>query len=232
MNNRAIRTFFLLAALLLELGSQMAFAQENEQMFIYQVEGKNYTKKSFNKKGDLKSSQIFKVGKVEKEKDQYSMLLKVYAYNEKGVLEDSAETKYTCKPSAKRVLMTVFPFAEFNTNKTVKIELADENISYPDTWTLGMEMADISFSLTLEGGVLGAFGTSSKNQIYNRIISSQDTLENTYTISSLVRVEAYMFGFRLDTIEFTVEETVHPQKGIIKQYFKESNGEYFTINLQ
>lgn len=207
------------------------FAQQNRQMFMFQVDGNNYTKKSYDKKGKLKSSQIFKVGEVKKEKELHTMPLKVYSYDKNNKLKDSSETKYTCKPSAGEIFMNVFPFAEFSVNKTVKIELSSGNAFYPTTWQTGKEIADISFSLSLEGGVLGTFGTSSKIKIYNRKITAYDKLKNTYTLTAKMQVKAYMFGLRMDTIEFTIEETVHPQKGIVKQYFKESTGEYFTIKL-
>lgn len=222
---------FLLLILLIQLSSKTIVAQGNKQMFMFQVDGNNYTKKSYDKKGKLKSSQIFKVGEVKKDEGLHTMPLKVYSYDKNNKLKDSAETKYTCKPSAGEIFMNVFPFAEFSVNKTVKIELNSGNAFYPATWETGQEIADISFSLSLEGGVLGTFGTSSKIRIYDRKITAHDTLKNTYTITAKMEVKAYMFGLRMDTIEFTIEETVHPQKGIIKQYFKESTGEYFTIKL-
>lgn len=208
------------------------FAQHNKQMFMFQIDGNNYEKKSYDKKGKLKSSQVFKVGKVKKKQEKYTMPLKVYAYDKHGKLKDSAKTEYTCKPSNHQILMNVFPFAEYSANKTVKIELSSDNEFYPAKWGAGKEIQEISFELSLEGGVLGAFGTSSKIKIYDRKITTYDSVSNTYTITAKMQIKAYIFGVRMDTIEFTIEETVHPQKGIIKQYFKESTGEYFTIKLQ
>ena len=219
----------LLLSILTE--AQSLYAQQNKQMFIFQIDENNYTKKSYDKKGELKSSQIFQVGEVKKGKELHTMPLKVYSYDKNNKLKDSSETKYTCKPSAGEIFMNVFPFAEFSVNKTVKIKLSSGNSFYPATWETGQEIADISFSLSLEGGVLGVFGTSSKIRIYERKITAHDTLKNTYTIIAKMQIIAYMFGIRMDTIEYTITETIHPQKGIIKQYFKESTGEYFTIKL-
>lgn len=221
-----------LITMLILLNSHSLVAQANKQMFMFQVDGNNYTKKSYDKKGNLKSSQIFKVGKVKKEQQQYAMPLKVYAYDKNGKLKDSADTKYTCKPSDYQVLMNVFPFAEFSVNKTVKIKLNSGNEFYPAVWETGKEIPEVSFDLSLEGGVLGAFGTSSKIRIYERKITAHDTTKNTYTITAKMQIIAYMFGLRMDTMEYTIEETVHPRKGIISQYFKQSTGEFFTIKLK
>jgi hypothetical protein len=222
----------VLLVVLMQASTIPLVAQHNKQMFMFQIDGNNYEKKSYDKKGKLKSSQIFKVGKVKKEKEQYSMPLKVYAYDKHGKLKDSAKTEYTCKPSNHQVLMNVFPFAEYSANKTVKIELNNGNEFYPANWETGKDIQEISFELTLEGGVLGAFGTSSKIKIYDRKITTYDSVSNTYTITAKMQIKAYMFGVRMDTIEYTIKETVHPQKGIVTQYFRQSNGEYFTIELK
>lgn len=222
---------FLLLIMLTQLSSKQLAAQVNKQMFMFQVDGNNYTKKSYNNKNELISSQIFKVGEIKNEEGLRTMKLKVYSYDKNNKLKDSAEIKYTCKPSVGEIFMNVIPFAEYSVNKIVKIELGSNDTFYPTTWQIGKEMDDISFSLSLEGGVLGTFGSSSKNRIYDRKITAYDTLKNTYTITSNIEIKTYMFGLRMDTIEYTLEETIHPQKGIVKQYFKESTGEYFIIKL-
>ena len=222
---------FLLLILLILFSGVTIFAQGSKQMFMFQVDGNNYTKKSYDQNGKLKSSQIFKVGEVKKTNRLHTMPLKVYSYDENNKLKGRAVTKYVCKPSAGEIFMSVFPFAEFSVNKTVKIKLNSSNALYPAKWEIAQEIADISFSLSLEGGVLGTFGTSSKILIYDRKITDHDALRNTYTIMAKMQVKAYMFGLRMQTIEFTIEETLHPQKGIVKQYFKESTGDYFTIKL-
>ncbi len=218
--------------ILLFVGQSTMSAQQEEQMLIFQIDGNKYIKKNYDKDKKLINSQIYKMGEVAKKKGFYTMPLKVYTYDKNDKLKDSSEAKYICNLPAGEIFMNVFSITELKANKTVKIELGSSNKFYPNSWQTGLKIADISFTLKVEGGVLGAFGTNSKVRLYDRKITSYDTLNNTYSITGKMEVMAYMFGLRLDTIDSTIKESVHPQKGIIQQYLKESTGKYFTINLQ
>ncbi|MFX3626062.1 MAG: hypothetical protein ACN6I4_01770 [bacterium] len=203
---------YILLVVIVQASATPLIAQHNKQMFMFQIDGNNYEKRSYDKKGKLKSSQAFKEGTVKKEQEQYSIPLKVYAYDKHAKLKGSAMTEYTCKPSNYQVLMYVFPYAEYSANKTVKIKLNGGNEFYPANWETGKDIQEISFELTFEGSVLGAFGTSSKIKIYDRNITTYDSLSNTYTITAKIQISACMFSVQMDTIEYTTKETVHPQK--------------------
>jgi hypothetical protein len=69
--------------MLIQLSNNPLIAQGNKQMFMFQIDGNNYTKKSYDKIGELKSSQIFQVGEVKKGKELHTMPLIVYSYNKK-----------------------------------------------------------------------------------------------------------------------------------------------------
>ena len=225
-------TIVFLVLLLLDSGGQLIIAQENKQMYMFQIEGNNYIKKSYDKGSGFKGSQIFKVGKIEKEKEKLSMAWKMYSYDKNNHLIDSAVANYYCKPAAGEVLMNIIPFTEFGTNRTVKIELNSGNRIYPSTWLINKPLSDILLSISFEEGVLAKFGTNSKIRIYDRIISAYDKLKNTFTIIAKVEVLAYVFGIRIRRLEFALEETMHPKKGMVKQFFKGVAGDFFTINLK
>ncbi len=207
-------------------------AQQNDgQMLMYQIDGNNYIKKNYDKNKKQVSSQIFKVGKVMVTEEKYVMPLKVYLYDKNGTLEDSADTKYTCKPSDSKLLMNVFPFSQFSSNKTVIVELEKGNQFYPAELKEGTTIPDIIISLSIDGGVIGSFFSDSQIKIYERKIKTIDKQNNTYTMTSKLQIKAYMLGIRVDTINYMVEEKISKQKGILEQTFVEDTGEYFTIKL-
>lgn len=205
------------------------FAQQDKQMLIFKIEGNNYIRMNYDKNGELKNSQIFIVGKVVVNKDQYLMPLKIYLYNNKGELGDSTITNYTCKPSDNKVLMNIFPFSKLSADKTVKVALNNGEF-YPENIVEGGDLEELSFSASIEGGVAGAFGSSTKIKVYNR--KTVNVTKETYHISSKIEIKAYLIGLKLKTINYLVEETISKQKGILEQKFKEENGEYFTIKLK
>lgn len=221
---------FIVLIMLLQFVVKPLLAQQDNEMLIFQIDGNTYEKKSYDKKGKLSASQVFVVGKIKLAGQQYVMPLKVYLYDKNGELKDSLNTKYTCNPSNKKVLMNIFSFADFSSDKTVKVDLHNGDF-YPTKVSAGNEFADIEFSLSIEGGMAGAFGSSSKVKIYERKITGIDTPKDTYTISSKIEIKAYAFGIRLTTLNYVVSETINKQRGILEQSFKEDTGEYFTIKL-
>ena len=206
-------------------------AQQKEQMFIFQIEGNNYIKKNYDKNGELINSQTFIVGKIIINKEQYMMPLKIYLYNKKGRLEDSATTNYTCKPSDNKVLMNIFPFGNFSSDKTVKVALSNGEL-YPENIVEGGSLDEVLFSASIEGGVAGAFGSSTKIKIYNRRIIKVNANQGTYHITSKIEIKAYMFGLKLDTIAYLIDEKISKQSGILEQKFLEDTGDFFTIKLK
>ena len=231
---RMIRFFpyklIILLVVLILTETQSLYAQQNKQMFIFQIEGNNYIKKNYDKKGELINSQTFVVGKIRKNKEEYLMSLKTYLYNKKGEFEDSTSTKYSCKPSDNKVLMNIFPFASFSSNKTVKVALSNGEL-YPKNIVEGGKLGQVTFSASIEGGTAGAFGSSTKIKIYDRQIVKVNDNQGTYHITSKVEIKAYMFGIKLVSIAYLVKEIISKQKGILEQTFKKNTGEYFTIKL-
>lgn len=231
MSRSVLYLLLLLKVLFFLLGSQMVFAQEDQQMFMFQVNGKNYTKKSYDKNGKLKEEQVFKVGEIKENNQQYSMLMKVYSYDNKEVLKDSSETEYTCDPSSLQMIMNFFSFSGNNSNQKVKIDKSSGQELYPSVWEVGNVIPEVNFDMTLEGGTKRALGTNIKIKIFERKIIAFDSKRNIYTLSAKIQINAYALGFRVETMEYSLEEEVHPRKGLISQHYTQSTGEYFIIKL-
>jgi len=209
-----------------------ALSQTDRQMLMYEIEGNVYVRKSYDKKGDLIASQILKAGNVKKGNEYYTMPLRVYVYDKDGILEDSLDTYYRCKPSDRVILMNIFPFVETNSQKTIEATVIEGDNSYPTNLEPGMGIPDVSFSLSIKGGLAGFLGNNNKIKIYNRKVTSQDKLRNTYTVNYQVQLIIYLFSIKMKTINYSAEEVIDPMIGIISEYYKETNGSYFTLKLQ
>lgn len=212
--------------------SSIVLGQSNTGMFMFQIDGNNYTKKSYDKNGNLQGSQILKVGQVDKKVDQYTMTIKAYSYDKNGKMSTGSNTIYKCKPTDKLALMNIFPFADFGKNKTINVESKTSLIFFPTVWETGKKIDNISFSISIKGNSLVAIGTTAKIRITDREITTFDKLKSAYTITSKMQIKVYAFGLLVNTISYSIEEIVNPNKGIIKQYFKEASGDYFKIELQ
>lgn len=216
-------------SLIIMVACQIVNAQENKQMLMYQIKGANYIKTSFDKDGVRSSYEEFKVGKVEEGKESYSVSIKIYMFNKIGVLSDSTVTKYACRPSDKEILMNILPFTEFGSNKEIRIKSNGRLMLYPSKWVVGDPQPDISLTMTVEGGVLGALGTTTKLDLSERRVISYNNLDKTYTLTSRVQIKSYMFGIKVVTNNYQVEEIINPQLGILRQELKKTNGDYSII---
>ncbi len=210
----------------------LSFAQESKEMLILQIEGNNYLRESFDKAGNVISKDLLKVGKLNRMQDKLSVNVKVYNYSKNGNIEDSSETKYTCNPNEENILMNIFPFAAFSTDKTVKVQLSSEFNLYPYPMKVDATLNKISFTVSIEGGALGFFGTNSKGTIADRKVVAYDPTSNVYTLLSKITLKSYLFGLNVNTISYVLREQINPSKGVLKQVFKEPSGEYFTVKLK
>lgn len=218
--------------ILLSFFSTLLFAQESKEMLILQMEGNNYLRESFDEAGKIIRKDLLKVGKLNESKDQLSVKVKVYNYGKSGNIEDSSETKYTCKPNEEEILMNIFPFAAFSSEKTVKVQLNNEFELYPHPMKVDLKLEDIAFTVSIEGGALGLFGTKSKGTVFNREVVLYDSISKVYTLQSRISIKSFLFGFNFNTISYAVKEKIHSNKGVLQQVFKEPSGEYFTIKLK
>ena len=210
----------------------LSSAQEGKEMLILQMEGNNYLRESFDKSGNVISKDLLKVGKINRFQDKLSVNVKVYNYSKSGNIEDSSETKYTCNPKDEKILMNIFPFAAFSSDKIVKVQLNSKFGLYPSPMKVDLTLDNISFTVLIEGGALGFFGTNSEGTIANRKVVAYNPDSDTYNLTSTITIKSFLFGLNVNTISYVLREQINPNKGVLKQVFKEPSGEYFTVKLK
>ncbi len=221
----------ILVAVAVILNTCSSFSQDTQSMFMYQVDGNKYEKTSFGKKGNITSTQKIEAGTVQKKGSKYILPVKLFSYDEDGKLKDTYETNYSCDPSSGKLFMHVFPLSDIQKHTNVSVRLLSENDFYP----IGMRgkdtLPDIFFSMDIESGVLSFFGANSKIKISDRKIFTEERESQNYYIKEKIEIKAYLFGLKINTINYVVDEIFNPVTGIIKQEYKENSGAYFIITL-
>lgn len=207
------------------------FSQDTQGMFVYQVDGNKYEKVSYDKKGKILNTQKIEAGIVQKKGSNYLLPVKIFSYDANGKLKDTYETNYICEPSENKLFMHVFPLSDKQKYTNVSVRLLSENDFYPIGKREMDALPDISFSMDIQGGLLGFFGANSKINISERKIFNEEKEPKNYRINEKVEIKAYILGVKIRTINYTVTELFNPVIGILKQEFKESSGELFTITL-
>ncbi|MEO6902664.1 MAG: hypothetical protein ABI315_05870 [Bacteroidia bacterium] len=225
------KNIIILAIIALMLNADFIFSQNIQEMFMYQIDGNKYEKTSYDKKDNIISTQIIEAGTVQKKGSKYILPVKIFSYDKDGKLEDTYETNYSCEPSEGKLFMHVFPLSNKENYTNVSIRLLSENNFYPVDMGVKNLLPDISFSMDIEGGVLGFFGANSKINISDRKISNEEIESKNYYIKEKMEINAYMFGFKIKTINYSVKETFNFLTGIIQQEYRKNSGEYFVITL-
>lgn len=204
------------------------FAQDDEGMVIFQVDGNRYMRKNFDKSGKLKNYQTIEVGKIKKEVKKLETKMTVITYEPDGTLKDASQSNLVCTPETKQVLMGIFPFAGGKSKQSLVVKMDDGAIMYPTNWRQFSELKDFNFSLNFSGGAAGFFGTKSNVSITNRKVMK---LKNIFGVSGKLSMKAYVLGIRVSKIEYDYYEEIDLEKGIISQKYIEKNGDYFTIEI-
>lgn len=208
----------------LQLSCHPLVAQQNKQMFMFQVDGNKYEKRSFDKNGKMVSKQIVEAGSVYQKGTKNILPVKILSYDRKGKLKDTYQTNYTCNPLESSLFMYIFQLSDNQSYTDVSVQLLSKNDFYLQGIKVNDALPNISFSMDIEGGVLGFFGANSKIKISGRkILAEESTLQN-FRIHEKIQIKAYMFGFNISTINYTVSEIFNTTKGIVKQEYKEDSG--------
>ena len=204
-------------------------AQGIEEMLLYQIEGNQYLRKNFDAQGHMKNYQTIDVGELKFSTGIIESKMTVVNYDRKGNLLSASQTTIRCNPEEREVLMGVFPFAGAKSDKALKIELKKGASLYPNDWFNKNSLPDFNFKLQVEGGVAGFLGTESQTAITQRKVMLQPN--GLYKVSGKMTLNAYLAGINISTTVYDFFEYIDLLKGIVWQKFVNSNGEYFTIEL-
>ncbi|MEZ4848200.1 MAG: hypothetical protein R3B93_06200 [Bacteroidia bacterium] len=205
------------------------FAQNQEGMLIYQIDGNHYRKDNYDKNGKPDSYQIIQVGNVIKAEQRVEAKLTVLNYKNNGDLKDASQTTITCNPEARQVLVGIFPFIAEKSRKNIIVKMQDGNIFYPSGWQQKLELEDFSLNLEIKGGTAGFLGANSHIAITNRKVNQLSA--QIYQISCKITLKAFIGGINVSTVHYELQEEIHNQTGIIKQTFTEKSGAYFILRL-
>lgn len=198
---------------------------QGKKMLIEQIAGRKIVRENFDKDGNLQGKQIFVIGELKREGESYKVNVLTELYNEKGQISEKYSTKYICNPKEFDVLLNIFPFADPSDEK-VKVDVTSEDFKQLYDLQSGGELKDIHLKMSVESGALSFFGSKSLVTLKNR---KTKTKNGQITITSSAVIEAYLMGFKIKTINYSVEEYLTERFVLQHQKFTEDDGAYFTM---
>jgi hypothetical protein len=219
-----MRNALLVIITCLHLLPAMVHGQEKE-MYIEQIAGKKIVRKNFDKNGNLQGKQLFLIGELQREGEIYKVDVATELYNSNGKLNKKYTTKYECNPKEFDVLLNVFPFSDSD-DENIKVEVTSMDFKQLYDLQNNNELKDIHLKMSVESGVLSFFGSKSLVTIKKR---NKKTENGMITISSKAVIEAYMLGFKIKTINYSIVEYLTKDFILKSQKFTEDDGAYFTM---
>lgn len=198
-----------------------------QNMLIEQIAGKEVVRKAFNAHKELTAKQVFKVGVLQTTRSQLSVQLQVSLFDEKGKLKDKYLTQYTCEPGKSHVLLAVFPFARQG-NAEYVIEASSPGFKrLYDFEADAQSLPDLNLEMSVKSGILSFFGSKTLLSLTNRRVSKNGS---GFELKSQLKIEAYLWGLKVKTIQYTATEILDIDKGLLSQMFMAEDGSYFLMN--
>lgn len=174
--------------------------------------------------------QIFEAGKIFQKNNDYILPITIYSYEKDGKLKDKNNTSYKCNPENREMLIAVLPHIGKSADTKLKVTDVSTSKLYPDNLKGIIKLDDYYFTLNIEGGLAGFFGTRSKVVLTDR--SVKQVSSNEYSFTGAISIKSYAWGVNISTLKYRLTEKLDLNKGIVYQKMVESSGDYFTLELK
>lgn len=228
MKNKIDNNFFVFILIWLLIPTQNLLAQSNNGMLMFQIEGKQFKKINYNKKGFIIDSQLLNIGKIKKDIKGYSLKINTKNYNKKGGLKSEKSFNYLCDKSQNgSVFMSVFPLVNTE-SKDINITILSNNFLYPSSFENIDKIDDFSLKINYKTKFLGV-NTKTFIKFTNRKIK-KITNEN-YNLTGNIEIKTFVGSINVLNLNYTLNEIIAIKNGIISQKYTKKDGSYFTIEL-
>lgn len=215
---------FILIWLLMPL--QNGISQSYNGMLMFQIEGKQFKKNNYNKNGFLIGSQLLNIGKIKKDTKGYSLEINTKIFNKKGGLKSENSLKYLCGKSQNgTIFMGVIPFVN-TVSRDINITVLSNNFLYPPSFKNSDNIDVFSILVNYKTGFFGV-NTQTFINISNRNVKM--TTDGVYNLTGNIEIKTYVGKLNILTLNYTSNEIIDSETGIISQKYTENDGSYFTI---
>ena len=192
-------------------------------MFIDQFEGRLIERENFDENNKLIDKQSFKVGKIVKNNNYYSIKIHTKTFDNREKLIEEFTINYKCKPEESSLMLMIIPFTKSKANQ--KTMVIAKSSDFKKLYDLD-NLRDIEVELKLESGLLKALGSKSKIKIYDRVIVLKGKEK---IIESKVNLKVYALGIRVKYLKYKIIEKFTQEETLFFQKFVMNNGSYFTV---
>jgi hypothetical protein len=215
---------YLMIYCLLLLSTTTLKAQ-NKEMFIQQVSGRTIIRENFKSGGKLTGKQIFDAENMVQSGGSFFVNINTKIYDEAQKLESAYTTSYRCNPEESNVLLSVFTINP----KKQKISVSVKSGDFKKLYDLNYLLRSLSLTMYIESGILNFLGSKNNIDMTNRSITKENS---GWKITENLTIKASLLGVRIKTINYSATEYLSGAGLLEKQIFKQSNGDYFTINYK
>lgn len=205
---------------------QNGISQSYNGMLMFQIEGKQFKKNNYNKNGFLIGSQLLNIGKIKKDTKGYSLEINTKIFNKKGGLKSENSLKYLCGKSQNgTIFMGVIPFVN-TVSRDINITVLSNNFLYPPSFKNSDNIDVFSILVNYKTGFFGV-NTQTFINISNRNVKM--TTDGVYNLTGNIEIKTYVGKLNILTLNYTSNEIIDSETGIISQKYTENDGSYFTI---
>lgn len=218
-----------LALCALLVGWTAPAASQSATMPLLLIEGNQYSRESFDENGRLDESQRMEIGRVVQSADEIELAVKVYPTNGTGLPADTIRTTIRCQVLEANMVMSVLALIGAD-GRSVRIGVSGGEILYPASPAVG-SLPSVELRATVEQGVVGFFGGQSRISLSNRTVQRPDGQAGGYSLTTRIDLAFYVFRVRVRSRSYQMEETVEPDRGLVRQVLTASDGGSIVLTL-
>ncbi len=198
-------------------------------MFLREIGGNRYERKSFDADGTLTSRTLIDVGMPEHHDGFVHVPVSATVYDPEGDVERELNSRWICQQDGQRMVMPVLFVAEAK-DSSMRLVIAGDPVIYPHEPPAYLE--DLRLTIKSEKGILSWLPGKSVVRITDRhIADDQNTQHGRYTIKEELELKIVVLGIPFRKIRRQSEETIDVEKGLVRQVLKAPDGSTSVISL-
>lgn len=218
------------AAVLLALGVAgwaVPVRAQGRAMPLLLVEGNRYERRTLDAQGQLTETQTLEVGRVRQRDGEIEVAVTVVGSDETGAATDTVRTTIRCRVEDADMAMSVLALTGA-AGRPVQLRVTGGEILYPSSPDEA-RLPPVSLEATVERGVVGFLGGKSRIALRDRTVRPGPSAG--YTLTSQLELKFYVLGIRVRSRSYRMEETVDPERGLIRQVLTSSDGGSVVLTL-
>jgi len=192
---------------------------------VSRIQGKTFERLSFGKGGEIEKHELISFGELVPQEAGCELPIHITSYDptDGSRVKDDTEVALLIEDCEPHFVANILTVAGESEDQVIRAKVVGGGTFYPAEPREGLDLPDLHYKLRLKSGFLSALGTRTEVLMTDRrvkILSSRESPDPQpliYEIRCAIKVNIFLFGFRLKSREFSSRQVVEVGRGLIEE---------------